>query len=121
MRDYRSVRTIFEAIPGLELVEHAEPREKTPCCAAGKGDMNRAMRRRLYDLVAATETHAMATVCNTCTMTMGFEDRELPFEVTNFITVIGRALGIHYEEKLKRFAQLGDRNVQPFTVHLPEI
>ncbi|NQU03443.1 MAG: (Fe-S)-binding protein [Syntrophaceae bacterium] len=108
LRDYRSVRAIFEAIPGLKIVEHEEPREKTPCCAAGKGDMNRAMRRRLYDLVATTEAHAMATVCNTCTMTMGFEDSELPFEVTNFISVVGRALGINYGEKLKRFAQLRD-------------
>jgi len=108
LRDYRSVRAIFEAIPGLELVEHAEPREKTPCCAAGKGDMNRAMRSRLYDLVATTEAQVMATVCNTCTMTMGFEDGELPFEVSNFISVVGRALGIDYKEKLKQFAQLGD-------------
>ena len=108
LRDYRSVRSIFEAIPGLKLVEHTEPCEGTPCCAAGKGDMNRAMRRSLYDLVATTKAHAMTTVCNTCTMTMGFEDRDLPFEVTNFITVVGRALGINYVEKLKRFAQLGD-------------
>lgn len=108
LKDYRSVRTIFEAIPGLEIVEHAEPRENTPCCAAGKGDMNRAMRRRLYDLVAATDAHTMATVCNTCTMTMGAEDSDLPFEVTNFIRVVGLALGIDYTEKLKRFAQLGD-------------
>ena len=108
LRDYQSVRTIFEAIPGLALVEHSEPREKTPCCAAGKGDMNLSMRSRLYDLVTGTKPDAMATVCNTCTMTMGFEDQELPFEVTNFITLVGRALGIHHPEKLKRFAQYRD-------------
>ena len=39
---------------------------------------------------------------------MGAEDSELPFEVTNFIRLVGRALGIDYKEKLKRFAQLGD-------------
>ena len=70
--------------------------------------MNRAMRRRLYDLVAATKAHAMATVCNTCTMTMAPEDSELPFEVTNFIRVVGQALGIDYREKFKKFVQLGN-------------
>jgi Fe-S oxidoreductase len=110
LRDYRSVRAIFEAIPGLKLVEHAEPRERTPCCAAGKGEMNRAMRRHLYGLVASTGADVMATVCNTCTMTMGVEDRGLPFEVTNFMTVVGRALGIGHEERLKSLAQLGNLN-----------
>jgi Fe-S oxidoreductase len=108
LRDYRSVRSIFEAMPGLEIVEHAQARENTPCCAAGKADMNRAMRRQLYDLVTATEANTMATVCNTCTMTMGAEDIDLPFEVTNFIRVVGKALGIEHPEKLKRFFQLGD-------------
>lgn len=42
VRDYDSVRTIFEAIPGLKVVEHAESRQQTPCCAAGRGDMNLA-------------------------------------------------------------------------------
>jgi Fe-S oxidoreductase len=107
LRDYRSTRAIFEAIPGVQAVEHSEPREKSPCCAAGKGPMNLAMRRRLYDLVEGTGADLMATVCNTCTMTMGFEDSQLPFEITNFITVLGRALGIRHEERLKRFSQLG--------------
>lgn len=108
LRDYQSIRAIFEAIPGLKVVEHTESRDNTPCCAAGKGEMNRAMRRRLYQLVASTGTDLMATVCNTCTMTMGVEDTDLPFNVTNFINVVGSALGIRHEEKLKYLAQLGD-------------
>lgn len=41
-------------------------------------------------------------------MTMGAEDSDLSFEVTNFIGVVGRALGIEHSEKLKWFTQLGD-------------
>ena len=66
------------------------------------------MRRHLYELVAGAGAEIMVTACNTCTMTMGPEDGGLPFETTNFITLLGRALGIDHEEKLKRFFQWRD-------------
>ena len=52
--------------------------------------------------------HAVVTPYHTCQRELCLAERDYPFEIQNFITLLGEALAIEYEDAYKKFRLLGD-------------
>ena len=48
----------------------------------------------------------MATICTGCHRNFCRDQRDYPFEIKNFITLVAEAAGLSYEDKLKKYLQL---------------
>jgi heterodisulfide reductase subunit D len=107
--DTDSIRELLGRIPGLELVEMKHVKKETICCGGGgyyllgyetaRGFADRRLNE-------AKETKADAMVCGGCQgcyyIFIGRQG-EYPFEILHSIMVLGEAMGIRHEEKLKKY------------------
>lgn len=107
-------RKLLKAIPGLTLVEMEHNKEKNICCGAMTdtnfpGVMDARYSARLEE---ARETGAdiMTTVCPGCYQVFCGYENQYPFAINNIISVVAEAMGIHHEDKLKKFLLTGDHN-----------
>lgn len=105
-------RKLLQAIPGVTLVEMEHSKENAHCCgvqanANFPGLMNGRNVARL-DEAEAAGADIMTTICPGCQQAFcGFEN-QYPFEIKHIISVVAEALGIHHEDKVKRFLLTGD-------------
>jgi Fe-S oxidoreductase len=105
--DYESARLLLKAIPGLNLVEMTQSKEKSNCCGgtAWRYNPNYAQALRKKAMECAKETHAelLATACNLCYWVFQAASGEYPFEVSDVLSIVGGALGIEHENKLMKY------------------
>lgn len=112
--DTESIRTLLRKIPGVELVEMKHVKEETICCGGGGYYLlgYEAARgftdRRLNE---ARDTGADTLVCGGCQgcyyIFIG-RQREYPYEILHSIMILGEAMGIIHEEKLKKYFSYDD-------------
>ena len=97
---YDAPRQVLTAIPGLQLVEVHERRERGLCCGGG-GDLEMvdpalALRvaARTVSKLAATGAQAIVTACPQCvrTLTRGAEQAAPGVEVLDLVELLARAL-----------------------------
>ncbi len=110
--DTTSLRALLKAIPGLKLTEMSKNREQTICCGAAAGrkqaKVGKAMLRQVLEEAARTGADVMVDACQGCHFQFCPEETEYPFQIENLLTVIGEAMGISYEDKLKKFYSYGN-------------
>ncbi len=107
--DTSSIRALLGKIPGLELVEMKHVREDTICCGGGAYYLlgyeaaSSFADRRLNE---ARDTGAQTLVCGGCQgcyyIFIG-RQAEYPYDIVHSIMIIGEAMGISHEEKLKKY------------------
>jgi Fe-S oxidoreductase len=104
--DNTSLRTILKAIPGLELIEMGKNKEQSICCgtvASRKLNVNQIMVGRCLEEAANTGAEVMLDVCQGCHFQFLPEESKYPFQVEHLLTLIGEAMGINYEDKIRKF------------------
>jgi len=109
--DNESLRTILNAIPGLELVEMSSNKEKANCCggvASRKLSVAPTMVKRCLEEAAATGAEVMVDACLGCHFQFLPEESKYPFQVEHVLALVGEAMGISYEDRIKKFYQCGD-------------
>ena len=109
--DNESLRTILKAIPGLELVEMRSNKEKANCCggvASRKLPVAKTMVKRCLEEAAATGAEVMADACLGCHFQFLPEESKYPFQVEHVLTLVGEAMGINYEDRIKKFYEYND-------------
>jgi Fe-S oxidoreductase len=109
--DNESLRTILKAIPGLELVEMRRNREQSICCgyvASRKLPVGRTMVKRCLDEAAATGAGVMVDACLGCHYQFLPEESKYPFRIEHVLTLVGEAMGVTYEDRIKRFYGYND-------------
>jgi len=102
----------LKAIPGLKLIEMDKNKEQTICCGAVASrkmpEVARAMVRQCLEEAAKTGAEVMVDACQGCHFQFCPEESKYPFQVEHLLTLVGEAMGIYYEDKMKKFYRYGD-------------
>ncbi|MBI2861831.1 MAG: (Fe-S)-binding protein [Chloroflexi bacterium] len=113
-RDAHYGRVLLQAVPGLEIVDVMQEPELGRHCTNEAADRLGAQRYR--ELLAVTVRRAidgradtLATLYHTCQRELCRYERGPALLVENYITLLGRALGIEYPDKYKEYALSGDQ------------
>ena len=100
---------ILKAIPGLQYVELAQPQVGYMCntlqpLPAFKRDVHRG----ILEAAAAAKVDALACVYHACHRELCSHETDWPFEVVNFLELIGESMGIRREDSFKRLKKMQD-------------
>ncbi|MFC2059179.1 (Fe-S)-binding protein, partial [Chloroflexota bacterium] len=110
--DYTSMRKLLSSIPGVELAEMPHNRQNAICCGAGAvnhyPEIARQLRINRLEEAKNTGADIMAASCTGCHLLFALNEDEYPVEVKNYITVFAEALGLHHEDRLKKYLNLQD-------------
>lgn len=106
-----NIRKIVAAIPGVSVVEVEQLSQYGYMCSRldRAPEAKMAAHRKILEGARAAGVEILVTPYHNCQRDLCIEERNYPFEVKNFVTLLGEALGIErYEDKYKKFRILGD-------------
>jgi Fe-S oxidoreductase len=116
-----NIRTLVSAIPGITIVEIPQLGNYGYMCSRLESvpRAKAAVHRQVLDAAQAAGVDVVVTPYHSCQRDLCIAERDFPFEVKNFVTLIGEALGIEHEDKYKKYKMLGDaekimREAEPF-------
>jgi Fe-S oxidoreductase len=102
-----SPRALLSAVPGVRIVEMAACGEEALCCGATAmatvGAAGLRLRAERLRQAEAAGAEIMALYCPACQSIFAPETARLPFGVVHVLTLLGRSLGIEYEDLLLRY------------------
>ncbi len=110
--DEVSVREIIRHIPGVTFTEMLRHGAKTVCC--GNFSMGRfpdAMQQVMHSrLQEAEDTGAdvMVDVCHACHNLFAKQETRYNLDISNYISLLAKALGVGREDKYKQYKKWGD-------------
>ena len=100
-------RKLLQAIPGITLVEMAHNQKDCICCGGLSTIMYpegmKDLRFAVAEEARSAGADAIATICPNCQASFCPLEEVYPFEVKHTISVVAEAMGIHHEDKLKRY------------------
>ena len=100
---------ILKAIPGLEFVELEQPQAGYMCNTLQPlPAFKRALHQGLLEAAAAARVDALAGVYHACHRELCSHEVDWPFEVVNFLELIGESMGIRREDSYKRLKKMQD-------------
>jgi hypothetical protein len=111
--DWQSTRTILKAIPGLELIEIANPPSLGRHCSPkwinriGRHQWQREIAGVL-DAAQAAQVGVVATIYHSCHREICEAEGRYPFAIVNYISLLGEAMGIEHPDIYKRFKLQAD-------------
>lgn len=109
----RAAWALLSAVPGIELVDIGTDvkwqRRCTPAVQESLGEDGwEALARESIQNAVDAEADVYATIYHGCQRSLcGFEG-QYPLKVEHYLTVMGRALGIEYEDQYKKHMLSGD-------------
>jgi heterodisulfide reductase subunit D len=104
-----SAITILKAIPGLEYVELAQPQVGYMCNTLQPlPAFKREVHQGILEAAAAAKVDALAGVYHACHRELCSHEKDWPFEVVNFLELIGESMGIRREDRFKRLKKMQD-------------
>lgn len=104
-----SAEKLLRAVPGLELVDARQPSVGYMCNQLNSlPAYKRDLHREVLEAAAALKVDALAGVYHVCHRELCSHERDWPFEVVNFLELIGASMGITREDQFKRLKKLQD-------------
>ncbi len=104
-----AARAILEAIPGLEFVDLEQPRIGYMCNTLNS--VPEYKREVHHDQLAAAEAAGVTTLAgiyHACHRELCAHERDWPFEVVNFMELIGESMGLQRPDLFKRLKIMQD-------------
>jgi len=106
-----NVRKLLSSVPGLKLVEIPQLKEHSYTCGIGSlslaPDAREEVHKQLLENVAAAGADVLITPDHGCHASLCEYEAGYEFEVKNFLSIIGEALGITHEDLYKRYMLAG--------------
>ena len=100
---------LLKAIPGLEFVDLAQPDAGYMCNTLQPlPAFKRELHRGLLEAAGAARVDALAGVYHACHRELCSHENDWPFEVVNFLELIGESMGIRREDSYKRLKKMQD-------------
>jgi len=104
-----SVVKILKAIPGLDYVELEQPQVGYMCNTLQPlPAFKREVHQGILEAAAAAKVDALAGIYHACHRELCSHERDWPFEVVNFLELIGESMGIRREDSFKRLKKMQD-------------
>lgn len=106
-----AAETILRAIPGLEFVDTRQPSVGYMCNQLNAlPEYKRNLHKEVLEAAAAARVDVLAGVYHVCHRELCSHERDWPFEVVNFLELVGASMGITREDSFKRLKKLQDAN-----------
>lgn len=106
-----AAETILRAIPGLEFVDTRQPSVGYMCNQLNSlPEYKRNLHKEVLEAAAAAKVDVLAGVYHVCHRELCSHERDWPFEVVNFLELVGASMGITREDSFKRLKKLQDAN-----------
>jgi hypothetical protein len=100
---------ILRAIPGLEFVELQQPRVGYMCNTLQPlPAYKREIHQQLLEAAAAAGVTTLAGVYHACHRELCSHELDWPFEVVNFLELLGESMGLTREDRFKRLKKMQD-------------
>ncbi len=104
-----AARAILEAIPGLEFVDLEQPRVGYMCSSMGSlPDFKRDMHLAQLEAAEAAGVSTLAGIYHACHRDLCAHERDWPFEVVNFLELLGESMGLDRPDAFKRLKMMQD-------------
>ena len=104
-----AAQAVLRAIPGLDFVDLEQPRLGYMCntlnvLPAFKQDVHRQQLQAAADAGVTT----LAGIYHACHRELCAHERDWPFEVVNFLELVGESMGLHRPDLFKRWKLIQD-------------
>ncbi len=99
-----NVMTILKSVPGLEVVDidqHAGYAYQCPTISVP--GVKEGLREKLFSSSRKAEVDSLVTVYHGCHRELCGAEADHPFEVENFMSILGQAMGFEYPDRVKTF------------------
>jgi len=104
-----SAQSILRAIPGLDFVDLRQPRLGYHCSQLGAlPEVKRAAHREQLEAAEAAGVTTLAGVYHACHRELCSHERDWPFEVVNFLELVGESMGLTRPDLFKRLKLMQD-------------
>ena len=104
-----AVKAVLRAIPGLEVVELDVPVMSTQANhLTVLPKFKEELRRREFAAAVEAGVTTFASVFHGCHRDLVLYQKDVSFELLNFMELIGEAMGIHIPDVYKRLSMMGD-------------
>jgi Fe-S oxidoreductase len=109
---FEAPRKLLQAIPGITLVEMEHNRENALCCGGvtniTRPEITEPIRRAPLKEAKTTGADILATICTGCQESFAPLEHQYPFEVRSYVSLLAEAIGVHYEDRFKKYTGCGD-------------
>ncbi|HSE92900.1 MAG TPA: (Fe-S)-binding protein [Methylomirabilota bacterium] len=103
------VMKILGAIPGLELVDLAQPRVGYMCNSlAPVADYKRELHARELAAAEAAGVDCLVGIYHACHRELCAHERDYPFRIVNFLELVGEAMGVERQDLFKQWKVMQD-------------
>tara|TARA_Y100000588_G_C14254902_1_gene924986 strand:- start:776 stop:2095 length:1320 start_codon:yes stop_codon:yes gene_type:complete len=100
----KNVQKIVSSVPGIELVEIKQRRDHSyQCPSLVIPEAKEAMRHQLFNSAREANIDSLVTVYHSCHRDLCGEQKNHPFEIINFTSLLGEAMSFEYSDILKNF------------------
>jgi heterodisulfide reductase subunit D len=100
---------LLRAVPGIEFVDTRQPSVGYMCNQLNAlPEFKRDLHREALEAAAEAKVDVLAGVYHVCHREFCSHERDWPFEVVNFLELIGASMGITREDQFKRLKKLQD-------------
>jgi hypothetical protein len=100
---------ILRAIPGVELVALEQPRVGYMCNRLqALPAYKRQVHQQLLEAAAAAKVTTLAGVYHACHRELCSHEIDWPFEVVNFLELVGESMGLRREDRFKELKKMQD-------------
>ena len=104
-----AAQRLLEAIPGLEFVDLAQPRVGYMCNTLNSlPEFKRDVHAELLQAAADAKVDAVAGVYHACHRELCSHERDWPFDVVNFMELVGESMGLTRPDLYKRLKIMQD-------------
>jgi heterodisulfide reductase subunit D len=107
------IATLLSAIPGLELVQTEQHVYGYQCTSIALPAVQQAALDEAMSEARRVDADALVSVFHGChrhLVKRAIQGRE-PFEVVNWVSLLGRSLGVEQKDRYRAFAMLGDEDL----------
>jgi Fe-S oxidoreductase len=100
---------LLRAVPGLDFVDLEQPRVGWMCNTLQPlPQFKREVHRGVLEAAATAGVTTLAGVYHACHRELCSHEAEWPFEIVNFLELIGESMGISREDHFKRLKKMQD-------------
>jgi len=100
---------IIKAIPGVEYVELEQTKVGYMCNTLQPlPEYKRGVHQQILDSAARAGVDTLAGVYHACHRELCSHERDWPFEVVNFLELVGESMGVRREDHYKRLKKMQD-------------
>jgi len=103
------VLKILGAIPGLEVVDLAQPRVGYMCNSlAPVADYKRELHARELAAAEAARVDCLVGIYHACHRELCAHERDYPFRIVNFLELVGEGMGVERQDLFKQWKIMQD-------------